>query len=92
MFIFRYLGGDFIEVSLNEVVRYCGHEVIRYKDGRKFVNLSVIDEENKPIQIFCPGSVELALGNVSFGQELGLVFYVQKWNNTLQLRCKDVIV
>lgn len=80
-----------MQVSLDGTVKYCGHEIIKYRDGREFVNLSIVDGENKPYSIFCPGSVQYALEGIQFGQDITIVFGVSQWNNSLQLRAKEVI-
>lgn len=81
-----------MQVTLDGYVKYCGHEIIKYKDGRKFVNLSVIDSDNVPFTIFCPGSVEQSLRNVSFGDDLSIIFSVNRWNNNLNLRAQEIVL
>lgn len=77
---------------MDGTVKYAGHELIEYKDGRKFVNLSVVDSDNIPFSIFCPGEFAYPLANVVFGQDISIVFEVRRWNNNLTLRAKEVIL
>ena len=79
-----------MQVTMDGYVKYCGHEIIEYKDGRKFVNVSVVDSDNVPMTIFCPGSIAPALQNVNFGDNISFTFEVRRWNNNLTLRAKEV--
>lgn len=81
-----------MQVTLDGTVKYCGHEIVKYKDGRTFVNLSIIDSDKKPLVIFCPGSFEMPLSHAEFGQEITLTFDVNKFNNNLTLRASEVFV
>lgn len=80
-----------MQVSLDGCVKYCGHENIEYKDGRRYVILSVVDEEQVPYQLFCPGTVEAAVRNLPFGSELSIIFKVNRFRNNLDLRVSEVI-
>lgn len=79
-----------MQVTMDGYVRYAGHELIEYKDGRKYVNVSVVDGDNVPFTIFCPGSVAPVLQNLSFGDNISFTFDVRRWNNNLNLRVKEV--
>lgn len=81
-----------MQVSMDGTVKYAGHEVIKYKDGREFVNLSVVDSDKVPFSIFCPGEFQYPLAHAEFGQDLTLTFDVRRWNNNLTLRAKEVFV
>lgn len=84
--------GDNLQVSLDGTVKYAGHEIVKYKDGRVFVNLSVVDSDNVPFVIFCPGVIADDLKNIQFGQDISISFEVRRWNNSLTLRAKEVFV
>lgn len=80
-----------MQVSLDGSCKYAGHKIVKYKDGRTFVSLIVLDEKGEPINIFCPGTVEDVCRYCDLGDPLSLVFTVSEYQNKLQLRCIEVI-
>lgn len=80
-----------MQVTMDGTCRYAGHKIINYKDGRTFASLSVVDEKNQPLNVFCPGTVISTLQDCTFGDELQLVFTVNQFNNNLNLRCLEVL-
>lgn len=78
-------------VSLDGSVKFCGFKKVVYKDGRTFANVSVIDEVGEPVNLFCPGGVIPVLEQCSYGDDIGVVFIVNQWQNNLNLRVKEII-
>lgn len=80
-----------MQVSLDGTVKYAGHKIINYKDGRQFVSLSAVDDRGEPINFFCPGSCLPAISGCKFGDDLSLVFNVSEYQNRLNLRVTEVV-
>ena len=85
-------GGECMQVSMDGTVKYAGHKVINYKDGRQYVALSTVDEKNEPINFFCPGTCLPAIKNCTFGDDISITFDVNEYQNRLNLRVKEVAV
>lgn len=80
-----------MQASLDGTVKYAGHKVVNYKDGRTFVNLSAVDDKNEPLTFFCPGSCLPVVSNLRFGDDIGVVFQISEFQNRLNLRVVEII-
>lgn len=80
-----------MQVSMDGTVKYAGHKIINYKDGRRFVSLTVVDEKGEPLELFCPEKCIPVAESCHWGDELQVVFRVNAFRNTLTLRPDEVL-
>lgn len=80
-----------MQVSMDGSVKYAGHKVIKYKDGRVYASLSVVDDRNEPLNLFCPSNCINVLDGMTFGDDLQVIFDVNEYQNRLNLRVKEVV-
>ncbi len=80
-----------MQVSLDGVVYYTGHRIVRAKDGRAFVDLSISDEQNAPYKLFLDGKSISVLEGLHIGDPLSVTFDVVDFRGNLQLRAKEIV-
>lgn len=62
------------------------------KEGRPYFRLSVADEEGEVLQFYCDQMVYNKICNLSFGDEVQLIFRLAQWSAGINCRCVDAVV
>lgn len=81
-----------MQVSMDGTVKFAGYKEISNKEGKRFLVITVVDDQEQVFNVFCPGNYADMIKRLNFGEQIMFVFDVMDWSGKLQLRCKEVNV